>query len=497
MELLFDDQWIDRKAGVRRVLGKGRKEQPILRQERPWEMDRIQACQSLMRDEEEGCFKLWYRAQSQERMEGGDDATAAPSERDHRKRRTFLCYATSRDGIDWQRPDLGRVAYGGRADTNIVHEASGRGDTVWWNILKDPDDPDPSRRYKGLGFHSRVDASTIRGVEPGRKGLFVDYSPDGINWRNRPRLVMDTNELTDANCMLQQREPSTGKWVGFFRPRTEPKRRFIGYCESDDFDRWTYPRMLLTPDRGDAEWVEFYGLSVGVFGRWRVGGLWVYHNNPEFSPMTCELVYSRDGLNYQRAMPGEQFVPLGAVGEWDSRCAWPVRLMQVGGEAFIYYNGGNETHGSDRLGHMQPHQAPPGERPVSGIGLARLPFGHFCGLRADQDGLVETKWLCNYGVGGIRLLADVPEDGSVRVELLDQHNNLVAGWDRDASVCRRTEHGWWRCHWGREVLTGEYGQQSDAGGRVGHVVKLRFHLRRATLYGFSIGEEGAGPEYVS
>ncbi len=39
-------------------------------------------------------------------------------------------------------------------------------------------------------------------------------------------------------------------------------------------------------------------------------------------------------------------------------------------------------------------------------------------------------------------------------------------------------------------------QISDKQGKVGHVVRLRFHLHRATLYAFQVGEEESSPPYV-
>ena len=50
--------------------------------------------------------------------------------------------------------------------------------------------------------------------------------------------------------------------------------------------------------------------------------------------------------------------------------------------------------------------------------------------------------------------------------------------------------------WGREDLSGKFGQVSDQDGKIGHVVKLRFYLHKAALFGFQVGEEGSMPEYV-
>jgi len=494
MELLFDDEWVDRRAGVRRVVGPAEKApEPVLEPARPWEQ-RVQGHSAVLYDEDEGKFKLWYRAEvAAPEAPGADDAVS--SERAEGGRRTFLCYAESADGLAWTRPSLGLFAFRGSRENNIVHELS-HGDSVTWNILRDPDDPDPARRYKALGFEGRTRASTIEGVRPGRKGVCVAYSPDGFRW-SEPRLIMDTADLTDADCILPRPEPTTGRWVGFFRPRTHPKRRYIGYAESDDFDHWTYPRMLLTPDAGDDEWTEFYGLTANVVGRWRVGCLWVYHNNPEFSPMTTELVYSRDGRHYRRALPGREFIPLGPPGAFDSRMITPMALLEHGDECLIYYTGRNREHGSDRGMEMQSGRVAEGEEPRSDIGVARITGRNFCGLRADLDGLVESKWLCNYGHEGVIALADVEPDGWIRAEILDPYGAVIPGWDRAACRTRMYEGGRVCFSWGDEELTGACGQSSAAGGAVGHVVKLRFHLHRATLYGFAAGEEGAAPPYTA
>lgn len=475
MELLFGDEGVDRKAGVRRVLGAPvREPAPVLGREMPWERDGLQGHHALLFDSEEQKFKLWYRASV---LEDSD-------------KRVFLCYAESEDGLTWERPSLQMTEFQGSRDNNIVREI-GHGDSMFWNVVKDPDDHDPSRRYKAIGF----DSPTASNTQPGGKGVYVGYSADGRHWPDGPKRVMSASDLTDADCILGQRDPSTGKWVAFFRPRTHPKRRFIGYAESTDFDHWTYPRMLLTPDAGDDEWMEFYGLTVACVARWRIGCLWVYHNNPEYSPMTIELVYSRDGLSYRRAMPGVQFLPLGPEGSFDSRMITTIALIPRDSGCLLYYSGTNKEHGSDRGMPMQEGQVVEGEEVTSGVGLARVTGLNFCGLRADLDGLVETKWLCNYGDGGVVAYAEVERDGWIRAEILDQYGNVIPGWDRERCRVIKGDGGFHRFYWDREELVGKFDQVSEAEGRIGHVVKLRFYLHRATLYGFGIGQEGSMPDY--
>ena len=230
--------------------------------------------------------------------------------------------------------------------------------------------------------------------------------------------------------------------------------------------------------------------------------------------MTNELVYSRDGLTYHRAMPGVPFLPLGAPGSFDSRMLSPKSIIPREREVLLYYSGSNGDHGSDRGlpfnhvskgrgapaavrgGDLLPSHVEEGQPRRRGMGLARLPGRNFCGLRADFDGMVETKWLCNYGNAGVCAYIDTEKDGWVQGEILDQYGEVIPGWDRASSGTREGEDGQTQFFWGNEHLTGISGQESDAGGKVGHVVKLRFHLHKATLYGFQIGEEGAMPEYT-
>lgn len=471
MEFLFDDRWIDRKAGVRRVLGTPAKEpEPVLIADRPWEAGGIRVRQALHFDSHAGRFALWYTAQT------------AP---DAESKGRFLCHAASTDGLSWERPDLGRYEFAGDRQNNIFGEM-GDADGALFNIVHDPDDPDSTRLYKAIGYDYCA-TSAIPGIAPRTMGLCVSYSPDGFAW-TPPKLVMTGQDLTDADCLLPRRDPDTGTWVGFFRPRTHPKRRFVGISTSDDFERWTYPRMLLAPTAEDDEWTEFYGLTATCIAGWRVGCLWVFHNNPEYSPMTTELVFCRNATEYRRAAPRQEFLPLGGPGSFDSRMVIPVAVIERGDEILLFYEGHNRDHGSDRGQKMPPGRNAAGEEPRSALGLARLPWGHFSGLRADNEGVVETTWLCNYGESGVRAVAAVDPDGSVLAELLDQYGQPIPGWGRDECRLVAGERGILYFAWGAANLAGASGEKSAGGGTVGHVVKVRFHLRRATLFGFAVGE---------
>lgn len=489
MEFLFDDRSLDRICGARKRLGKAEKlAEPVILQEHPWEADGISPKMAVFHDRHMGVFRMYYGARGGERKRGVKNDAAHSTEQETGKPRGFICYAESPNGICWSKPELNKVEFEGSTKNNIIAELGG--DTVFCNVICDPHDPDPARRYKALGFghgHPRTMISCVN------NGVAVSFSRNGFDWEPAT-LIADTRDLTDMDCVLPCRDPVAGKWTAYFRPRTSPKRRYIGLSESDDFVNWTSPRMILTPDSSDSEWLEFYGLCANVISGWRVGLLWRMFNHPDSGFMTNELVYSRNGRDYHRAMPNQQFLPLGGDEDIDARGLWPCSIIECDDEIYIYSMARNSSHGAnrDRQGNdiqMTDSHTPPGQERRAGITLSRLPCGRFCGYEAVEMGEIETKWLTNYGAHGLEVVADIHPHGGLQVELLDVHGKTIPGWTREKSRFIPKDNGKHHIVWSSDGrLDGRYLQESSEGGVVGHVLKIRFHLRRAALYGFNIGE---------
>ena len=56
------------------------------------------------------------------------------------------CYAESKDGVNWFKPNLGQLMFKGSKDNNAFDLPDPMNLSV--NVIRDDDDPDPSRRYK-------------------------------------------------------------------------------------------------------------------------------------------------------------------------------------------------------------------------------------------------------------------------------------------------------------------------------------------------------------
>ena len=102
--LFLDDFYISRMDGVRREIVRPTHvsgEAPILRSETPWEGNSIVSRDGIYYDRDEQCFKCWYACHDPKYPDTPVKA----------KRR--WCYATSKDGVHWQRPPLGLVEFNG------------------------------------------------------------------------------------------------------------------------------------------------------------------------------------------------------------------------------------------------------------------------------------------------------------------------------------------------------------------------------------------------
>ena len=108
-------------------------------------------------------------------------------------------------------------------------------------------------------------------------------------------------------------------------------------------------------------------------------------------------------------------------------------------------------------------------------------------LTTKELGNIESADGTNYGDRGVQIAAAIDPGGALQVEVLDQYGKLIPGWGRESSRTRTGEKGKLLVSWNRDDLDGRFGQVSDQGGKIGHVIKLRFHLHRATLFGFEIG----------
>lgn len=143
------------------------------------------------------------------------------------------CYAESRDGIHWTRPELGLFEFEGSKANNIVWDGVGSHN---FTPFKDPNPGcKPEARYKAVGGLKR------------EGGLFAFQSADAIHWalvREKP--VITKGAFDSQNVAFWDAE------LGEYRAYVRDFRngRDIRTCTSKNFLDWSEPAWVeYTPGR--------------------------------------------------------------------------------------------------------------------------------------------------------------------------------------------------------------------------------------------------------
>ena len=290
---------------------------------------------------------------------------------------------------------------------------------------------------------------------------------------------MDRNpvlpDLGDVGHFLW--DPRTERYLGYpkiFASVRGFSRRSVGVSFSTDFKQWTPAELVLVPDEWDDRWVteykqhtDFYGLTVFPYESLYLGFLWIFRitNGESDGPIFCELVSSRDGVNWDRS-EGERvpILSLGEAGSWDDGMVQTLNYPLLEQDTLkVFYGGFDQTHGF-RTGR-------------SGVGLATLRKDGFVSLEAGSaTGTVTTRLLSDLE-GELRLNAQAM-GGEIRVELLDENGAVLSGFARaDCEPVERNSVNQ-RVSWGPEHDLIPVSEKPR---------RLRFIMRNASLYSFMAG----------
>ncbi len=376
-------------------------------------------------------------------------------------------YATSRDGISWTKPSLGLVEHQGSKDNNLLFRRS-RLDHMP-QVIHTPWEQDPQHHYKLLNFdfgRSPPDHAV--------RGYWGAFSADGIHWTevDRNPVLPDSGDVGHFIW-----DPRTERYLGYpkmFAAVRGFARRSVGVSSSTDFEQWTPAELVLVPDEWDDRWVteykqhtDFYGLTVFPYESLYLGFLWIFRitNGESDGPIFCELVSSRDGINWTRS-EGDRapILSLGESGSWDDGMVQTLNYPLLEEDTLkVFYGGFDQTHGF-RIGR-------------SGVGLATLRKDGFVSLEAGSaTGTVTTRLLRNLE-GELRLNANAV-GGEIRVELLDENGAVLSGFgSADCDPVQRDGVNQ-RVSWGPEhdLIPGSEKPR-----------RLRFVMKNASLYSFLAG----------
>lgn len=448
--MLVDDSILSDKRGVVRRYHAFEKDarNPVLVADRPWEGRVVYVYGSVLPGADGRGYRMWYHAW-------------------HGEYRNL--YATSPDGLRWEKPSLGLVEFQGSKDNNIFFHRTKEDHLP--GVIATPDDPDPARRYKLINYdYGRTRPDNVV------SGFYGAYSADGIHWRDVARnpILADVGDVGNFVWDARARQ-----YIGYpktFAPVAGYRRRAVGYTATTDFEAWPPTELILVPDKFDDRWVtqdkqhtDFYGLCAFPYESGYIGLLWIFRitdgNND--GPLLVELVSSRDGVTWHR-QEGERtpLLDVGPRGSWDGGMITTVNQPLVEGDRIkLFYGGSKHTHGGTK-------------DPDSAIGFATLRKDGFASLDAGNEAAeVTTRRLLRAG-GTLRINGDFRR-GGLKAEVLDGEGRVVPGYTLDESVTVAADGidipVTWR---GRTALPDRLGE-----------IRLRFHFTGGSLYSFHAGPE--------
>ena len=442
-QLFIDDHLIESLDGLQRIFHRPERYSgnPVLTGSEPWEKWVIELNgRSVVYDAERRELRMYYGANLPD--------PSAPT-----ATRYKVCLALSQDGLHWRRPNLGLVEWEGSRSNNILPWGEN-----WMrrpNVILDPRDPDPNRRYK----------MTYVDVIGGLTAITKGYSADGIHWR----LNGDGKPWfrREHNSNLLGWDASIGRYVIYPR-MSAGAHAGVGRSTSEDFVTWTQPESAVAPGPSDPG-RDFKGLAAFFYEDLYLGWLWVFDRN---QTAEVELASSRDGKAWRRTAPGRIFFPRGEAGTWDSEMILVVAPVVRDDKIWIYYSGWNTPYTAEAEEKATRGWVENGRRMQWAIGLATLRLDGFVSLDAGSTtGTLLTRPI---ELDGGTLTVNARVGGELRVEALADGRPLPGYGAAECLPVRGDglrQAVRWKGH-------------PNVDGLRGRTVQLRFTLRDGSLYAF-------------
>lgn len=420
---------------------------PVLKLDQPWE-GLFSGYFTIIRDTDR--FRMYYRGSPVAARDGSSTEST--------------CYAESKDGIHWTRPDLGLFEVQGTRKNNVILSNMAPLSHNFAPFLDRKPGVPASQRFKAL---SGVTST----------GLIAWVSADGIHWsklREEPVLPKGPSRYDSQNLAFYSE--SEQKYVAYYR--TFKKIGTIGYrwitrTTSDDFVNWTPSEEMSF---GDAAPEHLYTnqtspyfraphIYVSIAARFFPGRQVIDEEeaksiqvNPGYYKDISDavLLTTRGGNHYDRTFRDAFLRPGPGLENWVSRTNYPAwNVVQTSPYEMSLYV--NKNYG----------------QPTAQIVRYSMRLDGFASIHAGiEGGELITKPLRFEGKA-LELNFATSAAGSVRVEIQDANGKPLPGYALSDS---------------RELIGDQmarearWSQGTDVSALSGKTVRLRFVLRDADLF---------------
>ncbi|MBI3865484.1 MAG: hypothetical protein HY290_26720, partial [Planctomycetia bacterium] len=248
-QLFIDNYVVESLSGAKKVLNQPVKHprNPLIRRDKPWEakFSSPLGYGAVVHDERDGLYKLWYTVWHDEK-----DAVGS------------IAYATSRDGLAWEKPITDAQA----GNNFVIFEprqpwAAGAG------VMIDHAERNPEHRFKMLYLAKpNGQSSSLQSC--------VARSADGIHWKAEPQNPLIPFSDTQITPYWDAR---LARFVAYLR-FGPPNVRIISRIESEDFLHWSPKVTVVKKGPLDGPFsTELYTMSGMPYEGVYVGVLNTYH----------------------------------------------------------------------------------------------------------------------------------------------------------------------------------------------------------------------------
>lgn len=500
-QIFIDHRFIEHSEGILlRVNPPVKRSEPVLWAEKPWEAFTY-AFHSIVEDREEGIYKMWYATFDDDQWGEVDmtgDAVAGVG-----LTKTSICYATSRDGLHWEKPELGLVEYMGSKKNNIVLDRGFNMKTM--SVFKDPHAPS-DQRYKMIYDEPSEDEGFAVNYNDKR----VATSADGLRWNfpNKTNLTLhvDTQHIgywdekinkyvVYIRVMVNKDGTPTVPFVEPIEsnpPVVAPKIlrpiRALGRLEMDDITApWPVEnlKMILAADEYDPDESDIYHHGPYPYpfadDAYFLFPLTYQHFREDESSVRndglndVQFTASRDGIHWMR-YDRQPYLRRGLPGEPDAgdiHCTG--YTIRKGNYLYQYYTNWPYSHGGFRRLSEEERKNKSNNWGQKQIRVAIQRLDGFVSADASYTG----GWLItpqlNFEGNRLELNVDVSAMGEVRVEIQDADGKPIPGYGLED--CDRVLYN-------DVSYTVSWNENSDISALAGRPVRLKVAMTSAKLYAF-------------
>ena len=444
-ELFVDRHLIETMRGASLRLASPVDMGSVLKLDRPWE-GRFCGYATVIKDD--GTYHMYYRGVPNSGQDGRNEEVT--------------CYAESRDGVHFTRPDLGFYEIHGTKKNNVIVADSPPLQHNFCPMLDARPGVAGNQRYKALGGTRK-------------SGLVAFQSADGVRWSKMREAPVMTDGAFDSQNLAFWSE-SEGRYVCYYRTFKDvggQRYRWISRATSDDFLNWskgeemtfgdTPPEHLYTNQT--SPYFRAPHIYISICARFMPNRQVL--SDEEAKAVNVDpgyfkdcsdavLVTSRGGTQYDRTFMDAFLRPGLGLQNWVSRSNYPgLNIVPLSDSEMSFYVIRNYGQPTIYLGRYSL-------RP-DGFASIHAPYG---------GGEVVTRPM---RFAGSRLLLNFATSapGGVRVEVQDEGGTAIPGLTMDDAVELVGDQVERAVRWK---------QGSDLARVAGKNVRLRFRLKDADVY---------------